>query len=71
MVRRKVTSSKSKESTDDSYYGVSTDYIIERMKENKDIFPDYFRPLYKFWVDENGWPDYLKKNREKYLHLLK
>src|SRR3990167_1180828 len=33
MVRRKVTSSKSKESTDDSYYGVSTDYIIERMKE--------------------------------------
>ncbi len=72
MVRRKVDSSKSPyPDKNDSYYGVPTDYIIERMKENKDIFPDHFRPTHRFWIEEENWPTYLKENREKYLHLLK
>ncbi len=72
MVRRKINSSKSSyPDKNDSYYGVPTDYIIDRMKDNKDIFPDHFRPTHTFWTDESQWPEYLKIHREEYRHLLK
>lgn len=32
---------------------------------------DYLGRPFKLWVDESDWPEYLKKNREQYKHLLK
>ena len=70
QMRLKIESSRD-ETNNDSYYGVPTDYIIGRAQENKDIFPEYFNRGYTFTKDEEGWPDFLKRNREKYEDLCR
>lgn len=68
MIKRKINSSKSPyPDKTDSYYGIPTEKLLSKIKEGK----DFFGRNYKFWVDENEWPEYLKANREHYLHLLK
>lgn len=72
-VRRKVESSRSTFADNtDSYYGVPTEYIVQRMQENKDVFPDGFigRTML-FRTDESGLPDYILENKEKYAHMLR
>ncbi|MFA6251739.1 MAG: hypothetical protein WC603_03895 [Candidatus Paceibacterota bacterium] len=67
-IKRKINSSRStyKDKTD-SYYGIPTDSLMNKIKGGK----DFFGRNYKFWIDESEWPKYLKENREHYLHLLK
>jgi len=41
--------------------------IEKRIAENKDFIGRKF----KFWEEENGLPDYILNNKEKYSHLFK
>lgn len=46
----------------------------ERMDKGYDYLgrpTDYQGKPFKFYVDESGWPQYLKDNKEKYQHLCK
>ena len=62
-VKRKLSDSYTRE----SYWTEEVENSLEQnIKEKKDFLGRNF--TYK--VDESEWPDYLKKNREKYAHLL-
>lgn len=48
--------------------------IEKRIKNNEDYLGrkhDYAGKRFKFWIDENDLPQYLKNNREKYLYMFK
>lgn len=63
-VKRKLENSY----TADSYYPPEVANMLEEnMKQNRDFLGREF--TYK--VDESEWPEYLKENRHRYLHLLK
>jgi len=32
---------------------------------------DFLGRDFKFWLDESNWPDYLTKNRDNYIHLIR
>lgn len=68
-IRRKIVSSRTLGEQDktDSYYGIPTEVLMDKIKQGQ----DFFGRDYKFWVEEENWPDYLKQNRQKYLKMLK
>lgn len=75
-VKRKVESARTLGGQDqtDSYYGTPTEFILENVKNNRDIFAGRFNDpnrAFKFWTDESQWPEYLKGNKQKYLQLMK
>lgn len=48
--------------------------LPERMAKGQDYLSrvtDYQGKPFSFWVDENQWPEYLKANKSKYIHLCK
>lgn len=54
------------------------DWIKEHTQDNMEQGNDYLgRPLdyegkpFKFWLEEDSWPQYLKDNKDKYKHLCK
>jgi hypothetical protein len=44
---------------------------MEHLEENIENNQDFLGRNFIYKVDESQWPEYLKENREKYLHLLK
>lgn len=63
-LKRKLEDSYTKES-------YATDEVMSNLEENIENNRDFLGRNFKYWIDEDGWPEYLKENREKYLHLLK
>ena len=45
--------------------------VLNDLEDNIENNRDFLGRNFTYKVDESQWPDYLKKNREKYLHLLK
>ena|SRR3990167_5517065 len=45
--------------------------VLNELQNNIENNRDFLGRNFTYKVDESQWPDYLKKNREKYLHLLK
>ena len=45
--------------------------VLNELKENIENNRDFLGRDFTYKVDESQWPDYLKENRSKYLHLLK
>lgn len=45
--------------------------IKSNLQTNLTLNRDYRGRNLNFWVDETSWPQYLKDNREKYVHLLR
>lgn len=73
-VKRKLISTRTPGEQDqtDSYYGWPTEKILENVKNGEDIFAHRFGGReFKFWTDESDWPEYLKENKQKYLHLCR
>lgn len=63
-VRRKLNDSY----TTESYNTYEVQYLLpERLKQGK----DYLGRQFAFTIDESNWPDYLKKNRDKFKYLCK
>lgn len=63
-LERKLTDSY----TEESY---ATPQVLTNLKDNIENNRDFLGRDFKYEVDESQWPEYLKDNREKYLHLLK
>ena len=70
MVRRKLLSCY----TEEDYL---SDGIIENLEKNFNEGKDWlngwrgWQRNFNFWIDESEWPEYLKKNKERYKHLCK
>jgi beta-1,4-mannosyl-glycoprotein beta-1,4-N-acetylglucosaminyltransferase len=57
------------------------DSYTEETYANKDVMDnllvnivnnqDFLGRDFEFWLDESNWPDYLTKNRDKFLHLIR
>jgi|SRR3990167_391368 len=45
--------------------------VLNELQSNIENNRDFLSRNFTYKVDESQWPDYLKENREKYLHLLK
>jgi len=62
-----------KQKLQDSYSAddYATEEILDNIDENIKNDKDFLGRNFTYKVDESQWPDYLKKNREKYKHLLK
>jgi hypothetical protein len=63
-LRQKLMDSYTKES-------YATSQVLNNLDENIKNNRDFLGRDFKYWIDEKDWPQYLKDNREKYLHLLK
>lgn len=63
-VKQKLTDSYTQEDYASSEILQALEYNIA---ENKDFLGRDFR----YWLDESDWPEFLRGNREKYLHLIK
>lgn len=61
-IRRKINDSY----TTDSY---NTGWVQENLSQNIAQRKDYIGREFEMKIDENHWPGYLIKNREKYKHL--
>lgn len=48
-------------------WGIPLEELLRRIENNKDLLGRNFN----YWQDENEWPEYLKKNKHKYLYLCK
>lgn len=46
-------------------------WVVDNLEKNISESKDFLGRAFKYSVYEENWPNYLKKNREKYLHLLK
>lgn len=63
-VKGKLTDSYTK----DSY---ANDWVLDNLKENISNNKDFLGRDFKYKLDEESWPQYLKDNKDKYKHLLK
>lgn len=63
-LKRKLTDSY----TEKSY---ATKDVLDNLDENVKSSKDFLGRDFTYKIDESEWPEYLKKNREKYRHLLK
>lgn len=48
--------------------------LLKRMENNEDYVGrpyDWLGKPFEFWLDEEGWPEYLKNNRDRYKRLCK
>lgn len=63
-VRRKLENSY----TAESYY---TPTVRDKLKENIQENRDFLGREFTYALDESEWPQYLKDNRHRYLHLLR
>ena len=63
-LRKKLTDSY----TEESY---ATKEVLDNLDKNIENNKDFLGRDFTFKIDEENWPDYLKKNRDKYKHLLK
>jgi len=63
-LRKKLTDSY----TEDSY---ANDWVLSNLESNIDNNRDFLGRDFTYKVDESNWPQYLKDNKEKYLHLCK
>ena len=63
-VKKKLTDSYTKET-------YATDGVLDNLEDNIDNNRDFLGRNFEYRVDESGWPQYLKDNKEKYKHLLK
>lgn len=63
-VKRKLSDSYTRE----SYW---TEGVEHNLRKNLEESRDFLGRDFKYTIDESEWPQYLKKNREKYLHLLR
>jgi len=63
-LERKLTDSYTKET-------YASDAVMANLKDNIENNRDFLGRGFTYKVDESEWPQYLKDNREKYLHLLK
>uniref|UniRef100_A0A6M3Y885 Putative glycosyltransferase n=1 Tax=viral metagenome TaxID=1070528 RepID=A0A6M3Y885_9ZZZZ len=54
--------------TEESY---ATKEVLENAEKNKKELKDFLGRDFKYEVNEEDWPEYLKKNRKKYEHLCK
>lgn len=63
-VRRKLENSY----TEDSY---ATPWVMGMLETNINENRDFLGRSFTYTIDESEWPEYLKKNKKKYKHLLK
>lgn len=61
-VRRKLNDSYTKES-------YNTDWVQEHLRENITQSKDFLGRNFTYQKDESEWPEYIKKNQEKYARL--
>lgn len=54
--------------TEESY---ATKQVMENLQDNINNNRDFLGRDFTYEIDESEWPEYLKNNRQKYLHLLK
>jgi hypothetical protein len=62
-LRRKLESSY----TEETYWNP---WVQENLRQNIAANRDFLSRDFEYWVDESEWPEYLKRNREDYSHLL-
>lgn len=62
-----------KQKLQDSYTNedYATEEILDNLDDNIKNDRDFLGRGFTYTTDESEWPDYLKKNKEKYRHLLK
>ena len=63
-VRQKLEDSYTKET-------YASDVILDNLEGNIAENKDFLGRNYTYWIDESNWPQYLKDNKQKYLHLCK
>lgn len=63
-LKRKLEDSYTKET-------YANDWVMSNLEQNIAENKDFLGRDFKYTLDESEWPQYLKDNREKYLHLLK
>jgi len=54
--------------TDQTY---ANKWVMENLEKNIEEGKDFLGRGFTYQVDESGWPQYLRDNKEKYLHLCK
>ena len=54
--------------TEESY---ATQFVMEKLEDNIKNNRDFLGRNFAYWQEEGNWPEYLKKNRHLYKHLLK
>lgn len=64
QLKQKLTDSY----TEESY---ATPQVMANLEQNIKESKDFLGRGFTYTIDESDWPQYLKDNREKYLHLLK
>lgn len=62
-----------KQKLEDSYTAetYATDAVMGSLEDNINNNRDFLGRGFTYTVDESEWPEYLKKNKERYLHLCK
>ncbi len=63
-LRKKLEDSYTKET-------YANEWVVGNLNENVANNKDFLGRDFTYTIDESGWPQYLKDNREKYKHLLK
>lgn len=64
QLRRKLQDSYTKES-------YATDTVMDNLEDNILKNRDFLGRSFHYWLDEAQWPEYLEKNSEKYLQIIK
>lgn len=52
--------------TEESY---ANETVMRNLEENINSIKDFLGRPFTYWKDETEWPQYLKDNKDKYLHL--
>ena len=64
--KRKLSSSYSEE----DYWSTPIQATLEENYKNNKDWLNFSNRKFTFWEDESDWPQYLKENKEKYIHLI-
>lgn len=48
---------------------VNTPEVKNRLKERMEKGEDFIGRDFKMWLDESEWPEFLKENKQRYVHL--
>lgn len=62
-----------KKKLEDSYTKetYANDWVMDNLEKNMDENKDFLGRDFKYMINESEWPQYLKDNKEKYIHLCK
>lgn len=63
-LQQKLTDSYTKET-------YANDFVLQNLERNIKENKDFLGRDFKYWINEEDWPNYLKNNKEKYKHLIK